>query len=86
MAQKFGFISPAIVSSAARDLQSDHRERATSLLHLLAEAPRGKLFFLPYNIGQHWMLGLISPWEDQIYWFDPLGHPPHEDFLSVTRL
>ncbi|GMN68924.1 hypothetical protein TIFTF001_037978 [Ficus carica] len=37
------------------------RERANNILRILTNAPRGKLFLMPYNSGQHWILAFIDP-------------------------
>ncbi|GMN65297.1 hypothetical protein TIFTF001_034361 [Ficus carica] len=63
MDQRFEFISSVIVSPVQRvaDRAAYVRERADYILQILRNAPQGKLFLMPYNSGQHWVLAVIDP-------------------------
>ncbi|GMN47250.1 hypothetical protein TIFTF001_016424 [Ficus carica] len=56
------------------------RERAENIVRILRNAPKGKLFLMPYNSGQHWILAVIDPWEDTVLYFNPLGNELGDDF------
>ena len=85
MDQRFEFISPVIVSPVQRvaDRAAYVRERADYILQVIRNAPQGKLFLMPYNSGQHWVLAVIDPWEDLVLYFNPLGNEPGDDFKDL---
>ncbi|GMN53895.1 hypothetical protein TIFTF001_023031 [Ficus carica] len=66
--QHFEFISPVLVSPVQQNVDREVycRERANNILRILTNAPRGKLFLMPYNSGQHWILAVIDPWDDSV--------------------
>ncbi|GMN61174.1 hypothetical protein TIFTF001_030265 [Ficus carica] len=74
--QRFEFISPVLVSPVQQNVNRVVycRERANNILHILTNVPRGKLFRMPYNSGQHWFLVVIDLWEDSVLYFNPLGN------------
>ncbi|XP_040374987.1 uncharacterized protein LOC112200371 [Rosa chinensis] len=45
------------------------------LVDRLKEGKTDRIFFMPYNPGEHWILTII--WEDEIYMLDPLPKPVH---------
>ncbi|GMN58850.1 hypothetical protein TIFTF001_027941 [Ficus carica] len=55
MDQRFEFISPVLVSPVQQNVDRETyvRERADIILWILRNAPKGKLFLMPYNSGQH---------------------------------
>ncbi|GMN69335.1 hypothetical protein TIFTF001_038385 [Ficus carica] len=85
MDQRFEFISPVIVSPVQRvvDRAAYVRERADYILQILRNASQGKLFLIPYNSGQHWVLAVIDPWDDLVLYFNPLGNEPGDDFKDL---
>ncbi|GMN62536.1 hypothetical protein TIFTF001_031617 [Ficus carica] len=85
MDQRFEFISPVIVSPVHRvaDRAAYVRERADYILQVLRNAPQGKLFLMPYNSGQHWVLAVVDPWDDLVLYFNPLGNEPGDDFKDL---
>ncbi|GMN62151.1 hypothetical protein TIFTF001_031243 [Ficus carica] len=85
MDQRFEFISPVIVSpvQCVADRAAYIRERADYILQILRNAPQGKLFLMPYNSGQHWILTIIDPWDDLVLYFNPLGNKPGDDFKDL---
>ncbi|GMN20988.1 hypothetical protein TIFTF001_043214 [Ficus carica] len=66
MDQQFEFISPVLVLPVQHnvDRAAYVRERAENILRILRNAPKGKLFLMPYNRGQHWILAVIDPWDN----------------------
>ena len=85
MDQRFEFISPVLVSPVQRvaDCAAYFRERADYILQILRNAPQGKLFLMPYNSGQHWILAVIDPWDDSVLYFNPLENAPGDDFKDL---
>ncbi|GMN46140.1 hypothetical protein TIFTF001_015332 [Ficus carica] len=86
--QSFKFISPVLVSPVQQNVDCEIycRERANNILRILTNTPRGKLFLMPYNSGQHWILAVIDPWDDSVLYFNPLGNEPGDDFKSLIKL
>ncbi|GMN19368.1 hypothetical protein TIFTF001_039788 [Ficus carica] len=78
MDQRFEFISPVPVSPVQQnvDCAAYVRQRAENILRILTNAPKGKLFLMSYNSGQHWILAVIDPWEDSVLYFNPLRNAP----------
>ncbi|GMN63044.1 hypothetical protein TIFTF001_032113 [Ficus carica] len=85
MDQRFEFISPVIISLVQRvaDRAAYVQERADYILQILRNAPQGKLFLMPYNSGQHWVLEVIDPWDDLVLYFNPLENEPDDDFKDL---
>ncbi|GMN55625.1 hypothetical protein TIFTF001_024751 [Ficus carica] len=85
MDQRFEFISSVLVSPVQQNV--DHaayvQERAEYILRILRNAPKGKLFPMPYNSGQQWILAVIDPWEDSVLYFNPLGNESGDDFKDL---
>ncbi|GMN58632.1 hypothetical protein TIFTF001_027735 [Ficus carica] len=50
---------------------------------VLRNAPQGKLFLMPYNSGQHWVLAVVDPWDDLVLYFNPLGNEQGDDFKDL---
>ncbi|KAM5578065.1 hypothetical protein ABKV19_008405, partial [Rosa sericea] len=65
----FGFIDPAATYKCER------LEFVPYLVNRLKEGKADRIFFMPYNPGEHWILTII--WEDEIYIVDPLPKPVH---------
>ncbi|GMN29648.1 hypothetical protein TIFTF001_041344, partial [Ficus carica] len=78
VSQRFEFISPFLVSPVQQNVDRKVyvRERAKNILRILTNASRGKLFLMPYNSDQHWILAVIDPWDDSVLYFNPLGNEP----------
>ena len=85
MEQRFEFISPVLVSPVQQrvDRAVYVRERADCILQILRNATKGKLFLMPYNSGQHWILAVIDPWDDSVLYFNPLRNEPGDDFKDL---
>ena len=85
MDQRFEFISPVLVSPIQQrvDRAVYVRKRADYILQILRNATKGKLFLMPYNSGQHWILAVIDPWDDSVLYFNPLGNEPGDDFKDL---
>ncbi|XP_024156138.1 uncharacterized protein LOC112164132 [Rosa chinensis] len=47
-------------------------ERSRAIADRLKRAKRGQIILVPYNSGCHWMLTVLSPEEDIVYFMDPL--------------
>ncbi|XP_062002246.1 uncharacterized protein LOC133720074 isoform X3 [Rosa rugosa] len=47
-------------------------ERSRHLSVRFTNAKKGQIFMLPYNAGKHWMLTVVNPEEEIIYFMDPL--------------
>ncbi|GMN20571.1 hypothetical protein TIFTF001_047144 [Ficus carica] len=88
MDQRVEFISPVIVSPVQQsvDRAAYVRERADYILRTIRNAPKGKLFLIPYNSGRHWILVVIDPWEDSILYFNPLGNELGDDFKDLITI
>ncbi|GMN61123.1 hypothetical protein TIFTF001_030211 [Ficus carica] len=86
--QRLEFISPVLVSLVQQnvDCKIYIRERANNILRILTNAPRGKLFLMPYNSGQHWILVVIDPWDDSVLYFNHLANKPGDDFKDLIKL
>ncbi|GMN64636.1 hypothetical protein TIFTF001_033718 [Ficus carica] len=77
-------LSQAIQQNVDREVYV--RERANNILRILTNAPREKLFLMPYNSGQHWILAVIDPWDDSVLYFNPLGNELGDDFKDLITL
>ncbi|GMN65217.1 hypothetical protein TIFTF001_034304 [Ficus carica] len=88
MDQRFEFISLVLVSLVQQNVDrvAYIRERAENILRILRNAPKGKLFLMPYNSGQYWILAVIDPWDDSILYFNPLGNEPDDDFKNLIMM
>ncbi|GMN70109.1 hypothetical protein TIFTF001_039155 [Ficus carica] len=61
-AEKFAFVSPTLISPMRTDTEdAGMRDRADNLISFLRDAPKGRLYPVPYNRGRHWVLGVIDP-------------------------
>ncbi|XP_040368744.1 uncharacterized protein LOC121051020 isoform X1 [Rosa chinensis] len=47
-------------------------ERSRFLSNRFTTVEKGQIFLLPYNAGNHWMLTVVNPEEETIYFMDPL--------------
>ncbi|KAM5584863.1 hypothetical protein ABKV19_004299, partial [Rosa sericea] len=65
----FAFIDPAATYNCERS------DFGSYLVNRLKEGKTDRIFFMPYNPGQYWILTII--WEDDIYILDPLGKLVH---------
>ena len=85
MDQQFEFISPVFVSPAQQNVDRAAYiwERAEYILRILKYTPKGKLFLIPYNSGQHWISIVIDLWEDLVLYFNPLRNELGDDFKDL---
>ncbi|GMN57675.1 hypothetical protein TIFTF001_026788 [Ficus carica] len=78
------------VGAADCEMWNGHRHGSWKIRHnilrILTNAPRGKLFLMPYNSGQHWILAVIDLWDDSVLYFNPLGNEQGDDFKSLIKL
>ncbi|GMN69750.1 hypothetical protein TIFTF001_038798 [Ficus carica] len=86
--QQFGFISLILVSPVQQgiDRKVYRRKRANNILRILTNAPKGKLYLMPYNSGRHWILAVIDPWDNSIIYFNPLRNESSDDFHDLIKL
>ncbi|GMN28418.1 hypothetical protein TIFTF001_002033 [Ficus carica] len=86
-AEKFVFVSPTLISPVRIDIEdAGMRERADILVSFLRDAPKGRLYLVPYNRGRHWVLGVIDPWDDLVLYFDPLREKKRDDFTELINM
>ncbi|GMN69464.1 hypothetical protein TIFTF001_038516 [Ficus carica] len=78
-------IEEAVVQQGI-DREVYRRKRANNILRILTNAPKGKLYLMPYNSGQHWILAVIDSWDDSIIYFNPLRNEPGDDFHDLIKL
>ncbi|GMN20036.1 hypothetical protein TIFTF001_042977 [Ficus carica] len=52
----------------------------------LRKRTKGKLFLMPYNSGQYWILAVIDSWEDSVMYFNPLENEPGDDFKDLITM
>ncbi|KAL6584579.1 hypothetical protein OROMI_003868 [Orobanche minor] len=50
----------------------DGEKRARTLSARFATAKKGQLFIMPYNTGKYWILTVVKPEEELVYFFDPV--------------
>ncbi|GMN47387.1 hypothetical protein TIFTF001_016578 [Ficus carica] len=88
MDQRFEFISPVLISPVQHnvDRAAYVRERVKNIIQILRNAPKGKLFLMPYNSSQHWIFAVIDPWDDSVLYFNPLGNEPGDDFKDLITM
>ncbi|GMN53755.1 hypothetical protein TIFTF001_022895 [Ficus carica] len=88
MDQRFELIFPVLVSPVQQnvDCAAYVRERAENILRILRNAPKGKLFLMSYNNGQHWILTVIDPWDDSVQYFNPLENELDDDFKDLITM
>ncbi|CAO2822616.1 unnamed protein product [Amaranthus hypochondriacus] len=68
--------------------QHNQRSRSEYILNVLnLEANKGKVFLAPYNVGLHWILCVIDPYDDVVYYLDSLQQSPitRVDLLEVVE-
>lgn len=64
--------------------EANMRDRVTNIGNILKAAPRGKIYLMPYNHNYHWILSALDPWDDHVYYFDPLkGRKISSDFEKM---
>ncbi|GMN69877.1 hypothetical protein TIFTF001_038923 [Ficus carica] len=88
MDQRFELIFPVLVLPVQQnvDRAAYIRERAENILRILRNAPKGKLFLMSYNSGQHWILTVIDPWDDSVQYFNPLENELDDDFKDLITM
>ncbi|XP_074327743.1 uncharacterized protein LOC141665654 [Apium graveolens] len=64
----FAFCDPGVTFSLNKGFES-------YIVNWLKEGNVDRVFFLPHNENQHWILVII--WEGDIYIYNPLSHPHH---------
>ncbi|GMN44730.1 hypothetical protein TIFTF001_013925 [Ficus carica] len=85
--EKFAFVSPTLISPVRTDTEdAGMRDRADNLISFLRDAPKGRLYLVPHNRGRHWVLGVIDPWEDLVFYFDPLREKKRDDFTELMDM
>ncbi|KAL2896954.1 Threonine--tRNA ligase, partial [Bienertia sinuspersici] len=76
----FGFLCPSGISPVAKFKKGDvnkameHRmDRSRYIASVFnRSATKGRIFLAPYNIGRHWILCVIDPYNSIVYFMDPL--------------
>ncbi|XP_021768910.1 uncharacterized protein LOC110733208 isoform X2 [Chenopodium quinoa] len=77
----FGFLCPSGISLVAKfkkgeikKVEEDQRARSEYIKNTLfkVEATKGRVFLAPYNVGIHWVLCVIDPYNDIVYFLVPL--------------
>ncbi|XP_021769774.1 uncharacterized protein LOC110734025 [Chenopodium quinoa] len=77
----FGFLCPSGISPVAqfkkgeiKKVEEDQRACSEYIKNTLfkVEATKGRVFLAPYNVGIHWVLCVIDPYNDIVYFLDPL--------------
>ncbi|PRQ50513.1 hypothetical protein RchiOBHm_Chr2g0134051 [Rosa chinensis] len=69
MLDMIGFVDPANTSVIGC---GNPTERARSLSVSYERGKPGQIFLVPYNSGCHWMLTVVNPTEEVVYFRDPL--------------
>ncbi|KAH6776430.1 hypothetical protein C2S52_013991 [Perilla frutescens var. hirtella] len=70
--ERFRFLDPFHVSYMGKN---DHvSERARVLSTRLVGASSDQLVLAPCNVGEHWILTIIAPYEEVVYLLDPISH------------
>ncbi|CAN6691342.1 unnamed protein product [Malus baccata var. baccata] len=65
----FGFVDPGRISQKA----GRKEQRSNALALRLQNCKKGQLIFAPYNKGFHWLLAIIDPYEELVYYMDSLN-------------
>ncbi|KAB2625552.1 ubiquitin-like-specific protease ESD4 [Pyrus ussuriensis x Pyrus communis] len=65
----FGFVDPGRISQKA----GKKEQRSNALALRLQNCKKGLLIFAPYNKGFHWLLVIIDPYEELVYYMDLLN-------------
>ncbi|PON68164.1 Ulp1 protease family, C-terminal catalytic domain containing protein [Parasponia andersonii] len=60
-------------------------DRACYLADELKRAHAGQLYFLPYNFGAHWVLVIINPCSNCVYFFDSMQQPICDGLKNVVE-
>ncbi|KAL2933825.1 Chromosome partition protein MukB [Bienertia sinuspersici] len=76
----FGFLCPSGISPVAKFKKGDvnkameHRmDRSCYIASVFnRSATKGRIFLAPYNVGHHWILCVIDPYNSIVYFMDPL--------------
>ncbi|KAL2897772.1 Protease 3 [Bienertia sinuspersici] len=76
----FGFLCPSGISPVAKFKKGDvnkameHRmDRSRYIASVFnRSATKGRIFLAPYNVGRHWILCVIDPYNSIVYFMDPL--------------
>ncbi|GMN64941.1 hypothetical protein TIFTF001_034015 [Ficus carica] len=81
--QRFELFSPFLVSPVQQNVDrvAYIRERADNIIRIITNVPRGRLVLMPYYSGQHWILAVINPWDDSVFYLILL-----ETILGTKRL
>ncbi|XP_021836618.1 uncharacterized protein [Spinacia oleracea] len=81
-------ISLVVQSRKEEKIQENRVERSRYIVDALQEnARKGSIFLAPYNAGRHWILCVIDPEADVVYYLDPLreeNRPTGHDLRSVV--
>ncbi|XP_075515732.1 uncharacterized protein LOC142550543 [Primulina tabacum] len=78
---KFRFVNPhtipyiPYVTKLDKNGKIEHlNERASVLADSLSGASRNQLVLVPHNVGYHWILTVIDPYKEMVYFLDSLSH------------
>ncbi|KAL2934693.1 hypothetical protein RDABS01_017812, partial [Bienertia sinuspersici] len=71
----FGFLCPSGISLMTQHQKGDVKKE---------NGLKGKVFFAPYNAGSHWILCVIDPYNNIVYYFDFLHN--QEDIGTGKRV
>ncbi|GMN65829.1 hypothetical protein TIFTF001_034889 [Ficus carica] len=86
-AEKFVFVSPTLISPVRTDTEdAGMRECVDSLVGILCDPYKGRLYLVPHNRGRHWVLGVINLWEDLVLYFDPLREKKRDDITNLMTM
>ncbi|CAL9012143.1 unnamed protein product [Prunus brigantina] len=69
MVNVVGFVDPTQVSANSGSLT----QRSRLLANQLQKTDGEQIFFMPYNPGHHWILVIVRPKTETVYFLDPLS-------------
>ncbi|XP_073137488.1 uncharacterized protein [Henckelia pumila] len=92
--EKYWFMNPhtiqfvPFVTNLDRNGKIEHfNERATVLADRLSGSSRNQLVLVPVNVGFHWILTVIDPYIEMVYFLNPLSHRNrYEDWKYVVNM
>ncbi|KAH6808240.1 hypothetical protein C2S51_029348 [Perilla frutescens var. frutescens] len=81
---RFRFVNPAFISYMATRTRY---QRARALADRLIGASTNQLVLVPCNVGFHWILTVIDPYNKTVFLLDPLTHRiPDETWQDVVDM
>ncbi|KAL6219675.1 hypothetical protein ACLB2K_007434 [Fragaria x ananassa] len=66
MLNMIGFVDPSSLGVG------NSTDRSRSFSAALKRGKPGQFFLVPYNTGKHWILSVVSPSEELVYFMDPM--------------